>query len=56
MPRRAPDTITITVSAAALRDAALDLRIATLRSLALCRDILDRLADRREPARELRHD
>jgi hypothetical protein len=48
------DTITVEIDRRAVFDAALDLRVATLRSIALCRDILDRLAERRDPAPEVR--
>jgi len=44
------DTITFTADRRAVRDAAIDLRAATLRSIALCRDILDRLEPRPEHA------
>jgi hypothetical protein len=43
-------TITTTVSTAAVRDAILDLRIETLRAIARCNDIADRLKPRSEHA------
>jgi hypothetical protein len=45
----APDTITITVSVAAVRDAVVALRIETLRAIARCNDIADRLTPRSKP-------
>jgi hypothetical protein len=46
----APATITTTVSTAAVFDAVLDLRIETLRAIARCNDIADRLKQRPSPA------
>jgi hypothetical protein len=48
--------ITVEIDRRAVFDAVLDLRVAILRSIALSRDILDRLAERRDPAPEVRHD
>jgi hypothetical protein len=45
--------ITVQVDARHVREAILDLRCASLRSLALCRDIIDRLAERRDPVPEV---
>jgi len=47
---RDPDTITVEVSHAGIRDAVLDLRCYTLRAVAACKDVLDRMAERPEPA------
>jgi hypothetical protein len=51
------DTLTTTVSAAAVRDAVLDLRLETLRAIACAQDIADRLAGPlpAEPAPLARH-
>jgi hypothetical protein len=47
---RDPDTITTVVSVPAVLDALIDLRLSTLWALARCRDLLDRMEPRSEPA------
>jgi len=44
------DTVTVEVSRAGIRDAVLDLRCYALRAVAACKDVLDRMAERRHAA------
>jgi hypothetical protein len=46
---RDPDSITVAVSRAGIRDAVLALRCDTLRAIAACKDVPDKMAERPEP-------